>query len=117
MACIVGTNDRRKQLGIRYLLRNFPAESCADKAALAASRAATTRSQCKETAQNVCSGRGAPADVAKRCVDEIFREGPGAGAAHARYTNAISTTYPLVSCGFATKPDGTVFMVQSFGEP
>ena len=114
-ACIVALNNHRKDLGLRYLLRNAPKEACADEDAkkLAGAPATTGPGACGAKAHNVCSGRGTLSSVAAACADEIFRE----GRTGARYQNMTNTKWPLVYCGFAKMPDGTVYVVQNFGEP
>jgi hypothetical protein len=128
--CIARTNTMRAKLGINwpgtsrphYLLRDAPAhDECADKAADAAkeSLSATEAAiQCNAPVQNLCKGhRGTALEIVGPCIDEFFAEGPGEGPSHERFNNATTTRYPVMSCGFAELPDGTMAMVQDFSDP
>jgi hypothetical protein len=72
--------------------------------------------RCGEFAQNECPGwNGAPESVIGPCLQKMFEEGPGEPyEQHGHYINMTSTKYTTVSCGFFTKPDGSLWVVQNF---
>jgi hypothetical protein len=52
--------------------------------------------------------------VVERCLAMMFAEGPGSGPAHGHYMNMTDTKYRGVACGFATLPNGELWVVQNF---
>ena len=67
--------------------------------------------QCNENAQDECPGWPAPAEgMIADCLKQMYAEGPGGG----HYDNMMSTDYTMVSCGFATASDGSIWAVQNF---
>jgi hypothetical protein len=116
--CVEQTNTYRAQVGAPAVSRRPDRESCGD--GQAASDASTGRAhgafgQCGERAQNECPGWPGPPEVMiDHCLKAMFDEGPGEGSAHGHYTNMTSTKYAGVACGFHTKPDGSLWVVQNF---
>jgi hypothetical protein len=98
--------------------RRADAEACGDAQARADGISRTAHGafgQCRERAQNECPGwDGNPETVIERCLAMMFAEGPGSGPAHGHYENMTDRKYSGVSCGFATAPNGELWVVQDF---
>ena len=112
------TNEFRARVGLGALARRPDTEACEDSQAGSDGAANTAHSafgRCRERAQNECPGwPGAPEDVVNRCLAMMFAEGPGAGPSHGHYVNMTDTNYRSVSCGFATMPNGELWVAQDF---
>jgi hypothetical protein len=71
--------------------------------------------RCGENAQNECPAfKGSLEAVVDRCLQMMFDEGPGTGPEHGHYVNMTNPSYHNVACGFHTKADGSVWLVQNF---
>jgi len=116
--CVQRTNEYRARVGIAPLARRPDAEACGDAQARSDGASRTAHgafSQCRERAQNECPGwDGTPEDVVNRCLAMMFAEGPGSGPSHGHYMNMTDRQYRGVSCGFATQPNGELWVVQDF---
>jgi hypothetical protein len=116
--CVTRTNEYRARVGVGPLARRADAEACGDAQARADGISRTPHGafqQCRERAQNECPGwDGTPADVVNRCLAMMFAEGPGSGPSHGHYVNMTEAKYRGVSCGFATAPNGQLWVVQDF---
>jgi Cysteine-rich secretory protein family len=116
--CVQRTNEYRARVGVGPVVRRPDAEACGDAQARADGAARTAHGafqQCRERAQNECPGwDGTPEDVVNRCMAMMFSEGPGSGPSHGHYVNMTDTKYHGVSCGFATAPNGQLWVVQDF---
>jgi hypothetical protein len=105
-------------------------EACADQ--MAAHDAAATRAHdgfinhvCSPSgnAQNECPGYAGPAEVAQRCLQLMWDEGPAPSATcngscfqqHGHFINMTSAQYKRVACGFSALTSSTdVWSVQNF---
>lgn len=116
--CVTRTNDFRARVGVGPVARRTDAEACGDAQARSDGASHTAHGafgQCRERAQNECPAwDGAPEQVIERCLAMMFAEGPGSGPAHGHYMNMTDTKYRGVSCGFATMPNGELWVVQNF---
>ncbi len=116
--CVQRTNAYRAGVGAPPLGRRTASERCNDQQAQSdagSGRAHGAFGQCGEWAQNECPGwSGSPDSMIAGCLDSMFAEGPGEGAAHGHYRNMTSTRYTAVSCGFFVGPGGRVWMIQDF---
>jgi hypothetical protein len=116
--CVDRTNQFRASVGAPPLGRRPDREACIDREAHddAAARAAhATFGACGEMAQNTCPDwYGPPEAMVDNCLQSMFDEGPGAGAAHGHYTNMVNRRYSSVACGFFVTPAGEVWLVQDF---
>ena len=71
--------------------------------------------RCQEGAQNECPGwPGSLDQVIDECLAQMFAEGPGPFAGHGHYLNMTAPGYASVACGFASAPDGKLWIVQNF---
>jgi hypothetical protein len=111
---VTRTNEYRARVGVGSVARRPDAEACGDAQARAdgaSGRAHGAFGQCRERAQNECPGwDGAPEVVVERCLAMMFAEGPGGG----HYENMKDTKYRGVACGFASMPNGQLWVVQNF---
>lgn len=93
-------------------------EACADgqaKSDALASQPHGRFGKCGEGAQNECPGwKGTPESTVDSCLQAMFDEGPGAGAAHGHYNNMMDAKYGSVACGFYVTSDGSIWLVQDF---
>ena len=116
--CVQRTNEYRARVGVGPVSRRPDAEACGDAQARSDGAVRTAHGafgQCRERAQNECPGwDGAPETVVDRCLAMMFAEGPGDGPAHGHYVNMTDRKYSGVSCGFATMPNGELWIVQDF---
>jgi len=116
--CVQRTNEYRARVGVGPLARRPDAEACGDAQASSDGASRTAHgafNRCRERAQNECPGwDGTPSDVVNRCLAMMFAEGPGPGPAHGHYVNMTDRQYSGVSCGFATLPNGELWVVQDF---
>ena len=116
--CVQRTNEFRARVGVGPVSRRADAEPCGDAEARSDGISRTAHGafgQCRERAQNECPGwDGAPETVVDRCLAMMFAEGPGSGPAHGHYMNMTDRKYSGVSCGFATAPNGELWVVQNF---
>jgi hypothetical protein len=116
--CVQRTNDYRARVGVGPLARRADTEACEDGQARSDSISHTAHGafgQCRERAQNECPGwDGDPETALDRCLAMMFAEGPGDGPAHGHYVNMTERKYSGVSCGFATAPNGQLWIVQDF---
>jgi len=116
--CVQRTNEFRARVGVGPVARRSDAEACGDQQARADGLSRTAHGafgQCRERAQNECPGwNGDPETVVDRCLAMMFAEGPGSGPEHGHYVNMTERKYSGVSCGFATAPNGELWVVQDF---
>lgn len=117
--CVDTINMYRASLKLPPYQRWRQEEACADSQAQSDSmtmKAHGAFGKCTENAQNECPGwPGPPATMIPQCLDMMWKEGPGADfSTHGHYINMSSTQYTMVSCGFYTLPDGSVWAVQDF---
>jgi hypothetical protein len=116
--CVQRTNEFRARVGVGPVSRRADAEACGDAQARSDGISRTAHGafgQCRERAQNECPGwDGNPETVIDRCLAMMFAEGPGSGPAHGHYENMTDRKYSGVSCGFATAPNGELWVVQDF---
>ena len=117
--CVDTINNYRASLGLPPYERWNAEETCADGQALSDSQTGTAHgafAQCTENAQNECPGwPGPPSSMITSCLAMMWAEGPGADfSTHGHYINMSSTEYTMVSCGFATASDGSIWAVQDF---
>jgi hypothetical protein len=112
------TNEYRARVGLGPLSRRPDTEPCEDSQAAADGAIRTAHGafgKCRERAQNECPGwDGTATDVVDRCLAMMFAEGPGSGPSHGHYVNMTDTKYRGVSCGFASMPNGELWVVQDF---
>ncbi|HYQ14114.1 MAG TPA: CAP domain-containing protein [Polyangiaceae bacterium] len=118
LLCVQRTNEYRARVGVGPLARRADTEACEDAQARADGISRTAHGafgHCRERAQNECPGwDGDPETVVDRCLAMMFAEGPGSGPAHGHYVNMTEPKYAGVSCGFATAPNGQLWVVQDF---
>jgi hypothetical protein len=116
--CVDTINQYRATLNLPPYQRWKADESCTDGQALADSVSGIPHSafgKCGEYAQNECPGwPGPPAAMIPTCLSAMWAEGPGDFAHHGHYVNMSSTSYTMVSCGFATASDGSIWATQDF---
>jgi cysteine-rich secretory family protein len=116
--CVQRTNEYRGRVGVGPLARRADTEACEDAQAKSDGISRTAHGafgQCRERAQNECPGwDGDPETVVDRCLAMMFAEGPGDGPAHGHYVNMTERKYSGVSCGFASAPNGQLWVVQDF---
>jgi Cysteine-rich secretory protein family len=117
--CVDKINSLRASIGVPPYAEWTAAETCTDGQAQADAASMTPHSafgQCGEFAQDECPGwPGPPASMIGACMDQMWAEGPGSDfATHGHYINMSSTTYTMVSCGFSTQSDGSVWATQDF---
>jgi hypothetical protein len=116
--CVDTINQYRATLGLAPYQRWKSNEACTDGQALTDSQSGTPHSafgKCGEYAQNECPGWPAPAvAMIPQCLAAMWAEGPGDFAHHGHYVNMSSTSYTMVSCGFATTPGGSIWATQDF---
>jgi hypothetical protein len=116
--CVQRTNEFRARVGVGPVSRRPDTEACLDSQARSDGISRTAHGafgQCRERAQNECPGwDGAPETVVDRCLAMMFAEGPGSGPEHGHYVNMTERKYGGVACGFATAPNGQLWVVQDF---
>ncbi len=117
--CVDTINKYRASINLPPYQRWTAEESCADSQAQSDSVSKTPHGafqKCGESAQDECPGwAGPPSSMIPQCLDLMWKEGPGADfAKHGHYINMSSTKYTMVSCGFFTLADGSVWAVQDF---
>jgi hypothetical protein len=116
--CVDRTNNYRASVGARPVSRVAQAESCLDQQARHDGTTGEIHGafgRCNEGAQNECPGwRGPPDSMVGPCLQMMFDEGPGPGAAHGHYTNMVNPQYTGVACGFHVTADGRVWLIQDF---
>jgi uncharacterized protein YkwD len=116
--CVQKTNSYRATKGVAAVQRKNGRESCADGQAQADALASQPHGRfgkCGENAQNECPGwKGTPESTVDSCLQAMFDEGPGAGAAHGHYNNMMDPKYTSVACGFYVTSDGSIWLVQDF---
>ena len=116
--CVDTINQYRATLNLPPYQRWKADESCTDGQALADSISGVPHSafgKCGEYAQNECPGWPGPAtNMIPNCLAAMWAEGPGDFAHHGHYVNMSSTSYTMVSCGFATASNGSVWATQDF---
>jgi hypothetical protein len=123
--CVDTINQYRATLGLPAYQRWSAEESCADGEAKNDEANPGTPHwsfkqpggpPCGESAQNECPGwPGPPSTMIPQCLQMMWNEGPGADfSTHGHYINMSSKSYTMVSCGFYTLPDGSVWAVQDF---
>jgi hypothetical protein len=118
-ACVAKTNELRARAGVGPVARRADVERCVDSEAssdAAAGQAHGAFGRCGESSQNECPGwGGTPDSVVPGCLQSMFDEGPGEPYQdHGHYINMTTAKYTGVACGFATAPDGRVWLVQDF---
>jgi hypothetical protein len=116
--CVDTINQYRATLNLPPYQRWKANESCTDGQALTDSQTGVPHSafgKCGEYAQNECPGwPGPPAAMIPQCLAMMWAEGPGDFAHHGHYVNMSSTAYTMVSCGFATASNGSIWATQDF---
>jgi hypothetical protein len=116
--CVDTINQYRATLSLPPYQRWKANESCTDGQGLADSISGVPHSafgKCGEYAQNECPGwPGPPAKMIPECLAMMWAEGPGDFAHHGHYVNMSSTSYTMVSCGFATASNGSIWATQDF---
>ena len=116
--CVQRTNEFRARVGMSALGRRADREACHDTEAQADGASGTAHGafgRCQEGAQNECPGWPGPLDqVIDKCLAQMFAEGPGPFAGHGHYINMTDPKFTSVSCGFATAPNGQIWLVQDF---
>jgi hypothetical protein len=117
--CVDTINQHRASIGLGPLARWTDGEVCADGEAESDGNTNTPHGafgSCSEFAQNECPGWPGPAEgMIGSCLQLMWDEGPGADyATHGHYINMTNPNYSMVSCGFHTFPDGSVWAVQNF---
>jgi hypothetical protein len=116
--CVDTINQYRATLNLPPYQRWKADESCTDGQALADSISGVPHSafgKCGEYAQNECPGWPGPAaGMIPNCLAAMWAEGPGDFAHHGHYVNMSSPSYTMVSCGFATAADGSIWATQDF---
>lgn len=112
--CVDTINRYRSTLGLPAYRRGSSTEACADgqaKSDALAKAAHGAFGTCHEHAQNECPGySGTPDTMIDRCLDMMWKEGPGGG----HYENMADRAYTEVTCGFYVTADGKVWAVQNF---
>ena len=117
--CVAAINADRATLGLPAYAEWTDAETCTDGQAKADSVSGTPHSafgMCGESAQDECPGWPGPPDMMiGQCMAQMWAEGPGDDfATHGHFINMSSTAYTMVSCGFFTLADGSVWATQDF---
>lgn len=116
--CVDTINQHRASIGLPPYERWADGEACASDEARSDGETNTPHGafpSCGEWAQNECPGWPGPAEqMIVGCLQMMWDEGPGDGAAHGHYNNMSSQDYTRVACGFHTFPDGSVWAVQNF---
>ncbi len=117
--CVAAINADRATLGLPPYAEWTAEETCTDGQAQADAASNTPHSafgMCTESAQNECPGwPGPPDSMITQCLAMMWAEGPGSDfSTHGHYINMSSTSYTMVSCGFYTLSDGSVWATQDF---
>lgn len=116
--CVQQTNELRARVSRSALLRRAEREACIDGEAQSDAASGTAHGafgRCQESAQNECPGWPGPLDqVLDRCLAQMFAEGPGPFQGHGHYVNLTDPSFSGVSCGFSTKENGQIWLVQDF---
>jgi hypothetical protein len=116
--CLQRTNEYRARVSVAPVARRTEREPCADGEAQsdgASGSAHGAFGRCQESAQNECPGwPGQPEQVIDNCLAQMFAEGPGPFAGHGHYLSMTAPGYTGVACGFATAPNGKLWIVQNF---
>jgi hypothetical protein len=116
--CVQRTNEYRARVSVAPVVRRPEREACADGEAQsdgANGSAHGAFGRCQESAQNECPGWPGPPDrVIDQCLAQMFAEGPGPFAGHGHYLSMTAPGYTGVACGFASAPNGQLWIVQNF---
>lgn len=117
--CVDETNAYRARLRLPPLVRRPDKEPCSDADARGDASSGQVHGgagQCGFGAQNECPGWPGPADgMLSSCLESMFREGPGEPySAHGHFINMTSREYTGLACGFETRADGNVWLIQNY---
>jgi hypothetical protein len=117
--CVAAINADRATLNLPAYTEWTAEETCADGQAQSDSASMMAHGafgKCGESAQDECPGWAGPPDtMITQCLAMMWAEGPGSDfSTHGHYINMSSTSYAMVSCGFYTLPNGSVWAVQDF---
>jgi hypothetical protein len=116
--CVLRTNEFRARVSLAPLARQPGRDACLDGEAQSDGATHTAHGafgRCQEGGQNECPGWPGPIEqVIDQCLAQMFAEGPGPFAGHGHYLNMTDPKFSSVACGFATAPDGKLWLVQDF---